>query len=95
MRAYLAVIKDSFREALASRVLWILLALITLLLAALAPFSLSSEAATGLERREVLSGFDFLRELAKDAAPGDRSPRARIRGLLSEDATANQGCQTR
>ena len=37
MRAYLAVIKDSFREALASRVLWILLVLITLLLLSLAP----------------------------------------------------------
>ena len=32
MKAYLAVLKDSFREALASRVLWILLALTTLVL---------------------------------------------------------------
>jgi len=38
MRQYLAIIKDSFRAAMASRVLYVLLALITLLLLALAPF---------------------------------------------------------
>ncbi len=37
MRPYLAIIKDSFRAALASRVLFVLLLLITLLLLALAP----------------------------------------------------------
>jgi hypothetical protein len=41
MRAYLAVLKDSFREAFASRVLWILLALTTLVLVAVAPIGLS------------------------------------------------------
>ncbi len=38
MRQYLAIIKDSFRAAMASRVLYVLLGLITLLLVALAPF---------------------------------------------------------
>ncbi len=38
MRQYLAIIKDSFRAAMASRVLYVLLALITILLLALAPF---------------------------------------------------------
>ncbi len=37
MRPYLAIIKDSFRAAMASRVLYVLLLLITLLLLALAP----------------------------------------------------------
>src|ERR1700704_4525524 len=37
MRSYLAVLKDSFREALASRVLWILMIVITLILIAAAP----------------------------------------------------------
>jgi ABC-type transport system involved in multi-copper enzyme maturation permease subunit len=37
MRPYLAIIKDSFRAALASRVLYVLLLLITVLLLALAP----------------------------------------------------------
>lgn len=38
MRPYLAIIKDSFRAALASRVLYVLLLLITILLLALLPF---------------------------------------------------------
>jgi len=37
MSKYLAVIKDSFREALASRILWVVLLAISLLLAAAAP----------------------------------------------------------
>jgi len=40
MRPYLAIIKDSFRAAMASRVLYVLLLLITLLLVALAPLHL-------------------------------------------------------
>jgi len=85
MRAYLAVVKDSFREAFASRVLWILLALITLLLAALAPFSLAQEAAAQFERHEFQNGPAFLRELAGEGADAAPSPRQRIRQLLSED----------
>ncbi|MEM7782053.1 MAG: ABC transporter permease [Planctomycetota bacterium] len=38
MRPYLAIIKDSFRAALASRVLYVLLGLITILLLVIAPF---------------------------------------------------------
>ena len=37
MTKYFAVVKDSFREALASRVLWLVLVLISLLLLILAP----------------------------------------------------------
>ena len=40
MRPYLAIIKDCFREALATRVLYVLLFLITILLLAIAPFYL-------------------------------------------------------
>ena len=38
MRPYLAIIKDSFREACATRVLWIVLILILLALLLIAPF---------------------------------------------------------
>src|SRR5215468_8767852 len=55
MRAYLAVLKDSFREALASRVLWILLALTTLVLAALAPIGISEKPATQLRQSSILN----------------------------------------
>ena len=40
MRPYLAIIKDSFRAALATKVLYVLLGLITILLLAIAPFHL-------------------------------------------------------
>lgn len=43
MRAYLAVLKDSFREALASRVLWILIVVTTLVLAILAPLGIREQ----------------------------------------------------
>lgn len=85
MRAYLAVIKDSFRETLASRVLWILMALITVLLAAAAPFSLKSEAATRFERSDFSGGSEFLKALA--AAERDDKPtlRKHVALLLSDD----------
>ena len=53
MRPYLAVIKDSFREARSSRVLWILLALITLLLLALLPLSWERQLTTGLRQYDI------------------------------------------
>lgn len=46
MRPYLAIIIDSFREALASRMLWILFILTTLLLAAISPLSMIEKRAT-------------------------------------------------
>jgi len=55
MRAYLAVLKDSFREAFASRVLWILLALTTLVLVALAPLGLSEKPATVFRQNNILN----------------------------------------
>ena len=41
MRPYLAILYDSFREALHSRVLWILLILIVVVLLAVAPFTVT------------------------------------------------------
>lgn len=45
LRPYLAVIVDSFREAFATRVLWVVLLLVGLLLAALAPFTFRDAVA--------------------------------------------------
>jgi ABC-type transport system involved in multi-copper enzyme maturation permease subunit len=53
MRPYLAIIKDSFREAIHSRVLWILLVLISLLLVLIAPLTYHEELNTGLRERDV------------------------------------------
>ena len=53
MRQYLAILKDSFREALASRVLAFTLVGIVLILLLLAPFSLTRNISTTLRITEI------------------------------------------
>lgn len=53
MRPYLAIVKDSFREALSSRVLWILLGIITLVLILLLPFQWRSAVAAKLSAGDI------------------------------------------
>ena len=53
LRPYMAVIKDSFREAFASRVLWILLSISTLILLALAPLRIQEQRASQLHPRSI------------------------------------------
>ena len=51
MKACLAILKDSFREAMASRVLLIAMIVIVVVLLLLSPFGLRYEKATELRRR--------------------------------------------
>lgn len=53
MRPYVAIIKDSFREAMASRVLWLLLLLVTVALFALLPFHWRSSIAAKMLPQDV------------------------------------------
>ncbi len=53
MKAYLAIIKDSFREAIVSRVLWVLLVLSALLLLLLSPFQVTETAGSQLIATEL------------------------------------------
>ena len=73
MRPYLAIIKDSFREALASRVLWVLLLLITVLLVGLIPFHWVSTIAASMRSEDVRSTRNIANVLkagdADDATP--------------------------
>ena len=78
MRPYLAVIKDSFREALASRTLWILLILIAVTLAALAPFSYREVLSAGIGRRDFVDAGDFVAELRSAAKEEEPSPPGHI-----------------
>ena len=65
MTPYLAVLKDCFREAIASRILWLLTGLITLVLfVGLAPFTLLEESAARFQRNEFRNGPEFLKYLA-------------------------------
>ncbi|QDV70142.1 ABC-2 family transporter protein [Rosistilla carotiformis] len=71
MKPYLAVIADAFREALASRVLWLVLLGVLLFLAVLAPLGLRDEVTTQFKRFDVTSS-QRLKSLLESSA---RSPR--------------------
>ncbi len=78
MRPYLAIIQDSFQEALASRVLWILLILITLGLAALAPLGFRSEQMTEFRQGDFLDARAVAREMLRQYEAGVPAPGHRI-----------------
>lgn len=84
MRPYLAIIKDSFREALASRVLWVFTGVIALVLLALAPLgyqlNLTGPFAWG-DIVDVPQLAGRLREEGEREAP---SPGKRIWSLLDD-----------
>ncbi len=86
MRPYLAIIKDSFREALASRVLWILLILITFGLAALAPLGFHREQTTDFRPGDFLDARAVAREMMRQYDSGTPSPGYRIVSKLDESA---------
>lgn len=67
MTAYFAILKDSFREAVASRVLLISLLGLTIVLLVLAPFRLQYNQATNLRRSEVTDPIRLLRDLTSNA----------------------------
>ena len=77
MRPYLAIIKDSFREAFASKVLWVLLALITLLHIFLAPLGIGVTPTTDFSWGDIVDGPELVgkmrqAELAAANSPGKR-----------------------
>lgn len=84
MRPYLAVLKDSFREAMASRVLLVTLIGIVAVLCLLAPFGLDTSAATELRRSELRRPERLLKQLS-DNAEQTGTPEAHLWGLLSEE----------
>ena len=85
MRPYLAIITDSFREALASRMLWILFILTTLLLAAISPLSMIETRATEFQRSEIQDWPAFLAGLASQGTADKATPGKRIWELLDDE----------
>lgn len=83
MRQYTAVLKDSLREAMASRVLWFALATIALVLLVLAPFALTTETATRLRPRELADPERFVKQLVDNAEKPD-TPGGHIWSLLEK-----------
>ena len=85
MTKYLAIIKDSFREALASRVLWIVLVLITLFLVAIAPFGYQEVLTWELGDNDVRP-WEELMDQVRDAGESDEAtPAKRVWQSLDED----------
>ena len=86
MRAYWAVIQDSFREALASRVLWVLLVLITLLLALLAPVGYRQQVTRGLSEGSVRNLPQFIEHVRDQARQGGTVSGEADRGFIGRAA---------
>ncbi len=82
MSKYLAVIKDSLREALASRVLWIVLILITLLLMLLAPLTYREDLTWRIRDDDVKDLPAFMNTIRDEADSLTPSPAKRIWSLL-------------
>lgn len=85
MRPYLAIIKDSFREALASRVLWIMTGLIAVLLLALAPIGYKTNLTGEINWGEIADAPQLVHRIRRDADSPDHSPGKRIWSLLDDE----------
>ena len=82
MRAPLAVIRDSFREAIVSRVLWVLLAFITVILSALAPFGARQVSFSKLRYWDIVDPEQLARNLYLEFNSDQPSPGKHIWELL-------------
>ncbi len=100
MKPYLAIIADSFREALASRVLWILLVLITLVLVALLPLGYRAEQMTEFRPGDFLDARGLVKavhrdfDARRDRRPGFASGRISARTRDRHSVTSNEKTTT-
>ncbi|MEX2173940.1 MAG: ABC transporter permease, partial [Pirellulaceae bacterium] len=85
MRPYLAIIKDSFREALASSVLWVLLGLIVLFLLAVAPIGYKLNLTGEFTWGDRIDGPELVARLRGAHAAGEPSPGRRIWSQFDEE----------
>lgn len=84
MRCCLAILKDSFREALASRVLLVTLAGIVAVLVVLSPFGLETSVSTELRHSELTRPERLLKRLTEGVGE-QGTPAAHIWSLLSDE----------
>lgn len=87
MRPYWAVIVDSFRAALSSRILWVAFLAIWLLLAALAPIGYREVFTTTFRARDFYNGTQLKAMLARGLVDPQRmnSPAGRIAAAMPDD----------
>ena len=86
MRPYLAIIVDSFRAAVASRVLFVMLAIVGIILVLIAPFHTNEILSWKLELndRTMPNAIGFARRLAENRENADEPGIVRIWGMLNE-----------
>jgi ABC-type transport system involved in multi-copper enzyme maturation permease subunit len=84
MTPYLAILKDSFREAFASRVLWILLAVVTLMLGVLAGFGMEEHAGASFASDDLLDAAVLYSKLQNDAQASRPNPGRHIWSQVDE-----------
>jgi ABC-type transport system involved in multi-copper enzyme maturation permease subunit len=84
MRACFAILKDSFREAAASRVLWLALGIIILVLAAVSPLGLKTVPSTKLRPFELLDAKELMTAIASGRTR-DAGPERHIWTLLKDE----------
>lgn len=84
MRPYLAIIKDSFREAMASWVLWILLGAITLFLLILAPAGFNQKLTTKFTIVDLRDPPAFVDALKAAAEKPESSPAKLVWSSIDE-----------
>ena len=86
MRPYLAIIIDSFRAAIASRVLYILLALITLLFIIMGPWHLTETLDWRLNQMQHFEDSDaIVSRLIERGETGKSKTTSRVWSLLTEE----------
>jgi ABC-type transport system involved in multi-copper enzyme maturation permease subunit len=82
MRPYLTVIRDSFHEALASRVLWILLAATTVFLLLLLPVGIIQQAGSYLNDEDFIDRGKLVERIVAGGKAKQPSPARHIWELL-------------
>jgi len=87
LRPYFAILVDAFREALASRVLWVLLLISAVVLVGLAGFTLDERASATIYAFELQNPRDFARALqrAGESQNPKPSPAQRVWELFPEE----------
>lgn len=88
MRPYWAIIKDSFREAMQSRVLLLLLAITTVLLLGLAPIGIQQELSGYFLAADLADPKGLLDEIRRQQAAPRPSPGKQVWKLFSDDFKA-------
>jgi hypothetical protein len=86
MRPYLTILRDSFHEALASRVLWMILIVITILLVFIAPLGLRGLEGPQLDVTEVFDPPALARAILEGAEKEGPSVGKRILEQLPKDS---------